>query len=81
MEGRQSDWYTISSPMRLRLGELKRSSEKRMQYFNYNMAPLDNVQWTIPSLLYHTKRKNPFGYKGLMTKAHIHQHKMQSVGI
>ena len=26
---------------------------------NYNLTPLDIVQWTIPSLLYQTKRKTP----------------------
>ena len=38
-----------------------------MQYSldNYNMTPLDNVQWHIPSLLHQTRMKNPLVYKGL----------------
>ena len=45
----------------------KRSSDKEIQFFflNYNLTPLDYVQWTIPSLLYQTRRKNPSIYKGL----------------
>ena len=32
---------------------------------NYDLTPQDYIQWTIPSLLYQTSRKNPFIYKGL----------------
>ena len=31
----------------------------------YNLATLD-VQWTIPSLLYQTRRMNPLVYKGII---------------
>ena len=47
----------------------KKSSDKRIQYIflDYTLTPLDTyIQWTIPNLLYQTRRKNPLVYKGLM---------------
>ena len=48
--------------------KVKSSSVRKIQYFfeNSNLTPLDNyLLWTIQSLLYQTRRKNPLVYKGL----------------
>ena len=46
--------------------KVKRSSDKRIQcYLKIITWHPRYVQWTIPSLVYQTKRKNPLVYKGL----------------
>ena len=43
--------------------------QKNTIYFEkYNLTLHRYVQWTIPSVLYKTRRKNPLVYKGLKGK-------------
>ena len=57
-------FYSSGSTLFVKVKQIFR--QKNTIFFkNYNLTPHRYVQWTIPSLLYQTRRNNPLVYKGL----------------
>ena len=61
--------YCGISPESTLFVKVKQVSQTENTIFseNYNPYTLRCVYWTIPRLLYQTRRKNPLVYKGLRT--------------